>query len=150
MNHRLLTIASMLVAVVAFSAIPGFSVTPYHLRVNVPFSFIVGTTRLPAGEYDISTPNVNSNYTLMIREVNGHTSILVQTMPVSSKNRIASKTELVFDRVGQDEFLRQIWERGLQTGDQCSESKRERQELARAHQNGLPNAEVIPAKTVTG
>ena len=150
MNHRLLTIASMLVAVVAFSAIPGFSIIPYHIRANVPFSFIVGTTRLPAGEYDISTPNANSNYTLMIREVNGHTSVLVQTMPVSSKNGVAPKTELVFDKVGQDEFLRQIWERGLQTGDQCSESKRERQDLARAHQSGPPNADVVPANPITG
>lgn len=74
---------------------------PDRIRVNVPFSFIAGTTRLPAGEYEISTPNVNSDYTLLIREVNGHGSALVQTMPVSSEPGMARKTELVFDRVGK-------------------------------------------------
>ncbi len=150
MKQKLLMTATMLAAVVALSAIPGYSVIPYHMRVNVPFSFIVGTTRLPADEYEISTPNINSNYTLLIREVNGHTSLLVQTMPMSLGHGRAHKTELVFDRVGQDEFLRQIWEQGLQTGDQCLESRREKQELARAHESNLPNTDVVPASTTTG
>jgi hypothetical protein len=147
MNHKLLTIASMLVAVVAFSAIPGFSSSTYHIRANVPFSFIVGTTRLPAGEYEISMPN--SNDTLMIREVNGHTSVLVRTMTATPSYGVAQKTELVFDKVGQDAFLRQVWERRLPNGDKFSESKREHQDLAWYHQSN-PNTEVVPAKTVTG
>ena len=138
MKYRLLTIAAMLVAAVMLSATSGFSVIPNRIMANVPFSFMVGSTMLPAGEYEFSTPNVNSDYTLLIRQTNGHHSILVQAMPVYEEgSRTVPKTELVFDRVGNKEFLRQVWEAGFQTGDQLLQPRSEREMLAQAGENHM-------------
>ncbi len=138
MKYRLLIIASMLVAAVVLCATSGFPVIPDRIRASVPFSFMVGSTLLPAGEYEFSTPNVNSNYTLLIRQTDGHRSILVQAMPVYEEgSRRVPKTELVFDRVGNKEFLRQVWEAGFQTGDQFLQPRAERESLAQAGESHL-------------
>jgi len=141
MDHRMLTIATMLAAAVVLSATSGFPVIPDRVIANVPFSFMVGNTRLPAGEYEFSTPNVSSDYTLLIHQMNGHRSVLVQAMPVyQDGSRTVPKTELVFDRVGTREFLRQVWEAGLQAGDQFREPKAEREMLAQAGGNHLSHS----------
>jgi hypothetical protein len=137
MKQRLFTVAAMLVAAVVLSATQGFPVITDRITANVPFSFMVGNTMLPAGEYEFSTPSVNLDYTLMIRQMNGDRSIIVQAMPVSLGYRTVPKTELVFDRVGDQEFLRQVWEAGLQTGDQFLEPKAEREMLAQAGESPL-------------
>jgi hypothetical protein len=127
----------MLVATAVLSATLGFAVITDRITANVPFSFMVGNTSLPAGEYEFLAPNVNSNYTLLIRRVNGDRSIIAPAMPVSLGYKTAPKTELVFDRVGDKEFLRQVWESGIQTGDQFPEPKAEKEMLAQAGESHL-------------
>ncbi len=137
MKQRMFTFATMLIAAVVLSATQGFPAITGRITANVPFSFMVGNTMLPAGEYEFSTPDINLNYTLMIRQMNGDRSIIVQAMPVSLGYRTAAKTELVFDRVGDQEFLRRVWEEGLQTGDQFLEPKAEKEMLAQAGESRL-------------
>jgi len=147
MKQKLLTIATMLAAVIVLSATPGFSAVVDTIRANVPFSFMVGHTKLPAGEYEIIPPNANSLYTLIIRQLNGDRSILATAMPVSLGIGVAPKTELIFDKVGQDEFLRQVWERGSQSGDQFFEPKAEREMLAQAGGSVVSHVDGYPVRT---
>ena len=144
MRHKLPTIAALLATFFVLSAIPGFSAVADTIIAKVPFSFYVGQTRLPAGQYEISSPTTNSYCTLLIRQVNGDRSILVMAMPASLGFRTAPKTELIFDKVGNQEFLRQVWERGNQNGDEFLKAKAEREMLAQAGVSHLSQVDAFP------
>ncbi|MCM3873470.1 MAG: hypothetical protein ND895_22535 [Pyrinomonadaceae bacterium] len=97
------------------------------IEVSVPFPFVVDNTTLPAGKYEIRTIDDNTLSVLELRSVNGHTSVVFETdAAVTPDGQSATKTELVFDKVGGKDFLSQVWLAGSSSGSQLAKSRMEK------------------------
>ena len=114
---------------------------------KIPFKFTVENTTLPAGTYVISSPATSDSNMLAIRQENGDLSVLFLTESVDApEGRSVPKTELVFDRVGTHDFLRQVWESGNAQGEELPKPKQEtrlEQTAGKAQQHRL---EATPRK----
>lgn len=117
MRNKLLVSLLALGSLCVLTGMPAFGMDTNGLQVNVPFSFRVEKTVLPAGSYritpmDISTPNL-----LVIRNEDGGPAVVVLTEPLSTKSNAPEKSELVFTRVGNLDYLTQIWEGDTDEGN---------------------------------
>jgi hypothetical protein len=98
-----------------------------QVEVNITFPFMVGDTKLPAGKYVIKTSDDNSPNVLELRSADGHTSVIFDTENAQTRDdKIVSKTELVFNKVGDQDFLSQIWVAGTSTGNELAKSRMEK------------------------
>jgi hypothetical protein len=86
-----------------------------ELRVNVPFTFYVGNTELPAGDYTINRVVPGNPDVLEIRSSDGKTAVLITGQAAESTSTPA-KTELIFKKYGSVSVLSQIFEAGNKTG----------------------------------
>lgn len=79
-----------------------------HLNVTVPFEFTVGDTTLPAGEYDIHATGPWGGRVLSIcnRKANA-AAFVISASYLTAKN--SQRSELVFNRYGQQYFLSEVW-----------------------------------------
>ena len=90
----LLAIASAATCTGAIAQQPG-------LKADVPFAFSVGDTWMPAGEYTISQP---TREVLELR-AGDHFALVVSSQSNQESN---AGSELVFDRYGDQYFLRRV------------------------------------------
>lgn len=96
------------------------------LEVNIPHSFIVRDTTLPAGRYMIKVADDYSNLNVLeIRSIKGHTSVFFDTESVQLP-REARHSELVFDKIGDNYFLSRIFFGGDESGNQLEKSRMQR------------------------
>jgi hypothetical protein len=93
-NENLLVIALALPLLMTAAA----SAQTVHLRVIVPFNFIVAGATLPAGAYDIQSFGTEEKL-LSIRNLNSSTGILTFSNSCESVNA-SSSTKLVLHRYG--------------------------------------------------
>ena len=98
-----------------------------RIKANVPHSFVVNNTTLPAGTYWIRVSDNDSPdlYELEIQSANGKTTVFFETEPVKVKGT-ARPGELVFDRIGDTYFLSRVFMRGDEGGNQLLKSKRQK------------------------
>ena len=93
------------------------------LEVNIPDSFIVRDTTLPAGRYMIKVADDYSNLNVLeIRSIKGHTSVFFDTESVQLP-REARHSELVFDKIGDNYFLSRVFLGGNESGNQLAKSR---------------------------
>ena len=104
-----------------------------RIRANIPYSFVVNNTTLPAGTYVIrvADPDASDLRLLEIRSANGKTSVFFKTEPVTVSGS-ARHTELVFDKIGDNYFLSRVFLEGDGGGNQLLKSKQQR----RLEENG--------------
>lgn len=97
------------------------------IRANIPYSFVVNNTTLPAGTYVIMVldPYASDLSVLEIRSANSKTAVLFETDPVNVPG-LAPQTELVFDKIGDTYFLSRVFLKGNERGNQLLKSKRQR------------------------
>jgi hypothetical protein len=74
-------------------------------KADVPFAFNVGTAQLPAGIYEVKVL-AQSPYEIMIR--NPETSTAAVSI-VRREGPGNTEAKLVFDRIGNQYFLSEIW-----------------------------------------
>src|SRR6267142_2363419 len=86
-----------------------------EIRVDVPFTFYVGNTQLPAGEYTIRRVSPVNPDLLELRSTDGKMAVLVLGRPAQSTTT-PPKTELIFKKYGSVPVLSQIFQVGNQTG----------------------------------
>src|SRR5882672_4000324 len=92
------------------------------VQANIPYTFMVGDTRLAAGKYTVKVADDNDLHLMEIKSADGCTSVFFETVAAVS-SEIPGKTELVFDKIGDDYFLSQVWLVGNRSGNQLFESK---------------------------
>jgi hypothetical protein len=115
-NKKLVVLAMSLTLLMIAAA----SAQTVHLKASVPFNFIAGHTRFPAGEYELlSTGNADS--ALVIRSLDSKPQALVLSNSCESRSAPAA-TKLVFHRYGQRYFLSQVWMQGDNIGHQLQAS----------------------------
>lgn len=106
-----------------------------RVKANIPFDFIVGQTTLPAGEYTISRGLPNEHDLLLIRnEDNRHAAFILANDTTTQVT--PRESDLVFNKIGGEYFLAQLWMDGDNTGREIPEPRAERRleiELARHH-----------------
>ena len=93
-----------IVLVVVFSG----SVVRADERVvaHVPFAFIVGETRLPAGDYIVKEVD-NDPSVIAITSADGHQSTFMLTM-ASSSGELQAQPQLVFEKFEDQYFLARV------------------------------------------
>ena len=95
-----------------------------RIQANVPFDFTVSETRLPAGKYEIRRLDDELSNILELRSANGRTTVAFAAEDAKRRDdQIASKTELVFDKVGDQYFLSQVWVAGSASGSELPKSR---------------------------
>lgn len=98
-----------------------------RIQANVPFAFAVGDTTLPAGNYEIKRVDDNAPNVLELRSADGRTSVIFETENAQTRDdQAASKTELVFDKFGDEYFFSQLWVSGSVSGSELPKSRMEK------------------------
>jgi hypothetical protein len=93
------------------------------VRVTVPFDFIVGDHRLPAGNYSLQ-PHTMAQGVMMITNRDEKRSLMFSANFAWYHNP-QGEPRLVFDRYEDQYFLRQVWTSGADSYD-LPESRTER------------------------
>jgi hypothetical protein len=87
----------------------GFAQVDQLIRVNVPFSFVVGKKALPAGEYNFAPNSLNEAIEVTPAkkgEIGADAIVLTQ---LAAEVHNVGGGHLVFDKVGDTYFLSEIW-----------------------------------------
>ena len=106
-----------------------------QMRVNVPFAFHNGSQRMPAGVYKVT---IESEHLILLQGASK--SGYVNTNPEIGKPAATGK--LVFQRYGDQYFLRDVWPASSETGEKCTKSKLERETEIAQTKAAQPGAEV--------
>jgi hypothetical protein len=131
---RTYLLACTLGTVAMVSASHGFAQSN-EMRVNVPFAFQSGSQRMPAGVYRVT---IESQHLILLR--GDSTSGFVHTNPQIGKP--AAKGKLVFQRYGNQYFLREVWASQSDTGQKCVKTKLEREVEIAQSKAAQPGAEL--------
>ena len=111
-------------------------------RIQVPFAFQVGTEHFAPGVYTVAMIN---QLTLSVR---GAGNSAFAAMKRDSNGNVAS-SKVVFQRVGGQYFLREVWTAGGSAHLTAYETKAEKQALKteqEANQPAAPTVEIALAK----
>jgi hypothetical protein len=114
-----------------------------EIHVNIPFSFTVGDTTLPAGEYIIRTPQDVDPHVLQLQSADGHTAV-VFISNIAHSETPPSKTEVIFKNFGDKNFLSEVWVQGNSEGAKLADSRAE-QRLE--EKQGKPKMISVPANS---
>ena len=120
MKKQILNIVVTL-SVIAALSIAGFAGLSGTLKANIPFDFIAGGKKLPAGEYTVRTGTIQS--TLEVRNLKTRQAVIALSQGLEV--RAGSKPQLVFRRYGNQYFLAKATD--YSSGTELPMSKAERE-----------------------
>jgi len=124
---RTLTMVGLVMAMAVMAGSAQAQSLGNKMRINIPFEFSVGDSKLPAGEYSIGRAQPSSGDTvLLITNVNHPDSVLPLTNSAQSLNAKDVNT-LVFHRYGDQYFRYQVWPAGGTYGRELIKSHNERE-----------------------
>jgi hypothetical protein len=83
------------------------------LKANIPFAFHAGGKVLPAGQYDV-LPQPGSA-PIRVRSADSKTAVLVTivTRLAGAMHTTPQDSHLIFDKVGENYFLSEVWIPGV-------------------------------------
>jgi hypothetical protein len=113
-----------------------------EIIANISHSFTVGETTLPPGRYEFRMVQDADLQVMTVTSEAGNTSeeFLVRE---SDLNRTPNHSELVFDRIGNREFLTKIYEAGTQIGVAIDQPSRIKQRMVKQGQRAMEHAEAL-------
>jgi hypothetical protein len=129
--------AVIALSVIAALSIAGFAGFVRSVAANIPFDFMVGGEKFPAGEYTASTGVIQS--TLMVRNLKTKQTVVAVSRGLEV--RAGSRPRLVFHRYGNQYFLAKVI--GDSSGIELPKSKAER-EAAKAKRDLLTMKDAEP------
>ena len=111
MKHRVFAavLVSSLLAVAV--AVPAHAAGSPEIVTKVAFPFQIGETTLPAGSYKISV--LSAGASLKIRAVESAETLQVSVLTRLARREKSDKGNLVFDTVGEQKFLSEVWMPGI-------------------------------------
>lgn len=126
------------VLVVALAA--GAAVTAAQnivVETHVPFAFVVENTTLPMGDYVVERAHSDQVSPMVLRSSDGKTSVAFLCLEMTTRNeKPAAESELVFEEVDGQNFLREIWIGGERTGFELVKSRSFADALRHANGSG--------------
>jgi hypothetical protein len=102
-----------------------------RLKVDVPFSFHVGSSTMPAGQYDVGS-NASAPI-LTLRSSDRKAVVNIVAIRAQTLNP-HDKAMLVFNHYKGEYFLSEVWNAGTNSGAQLRKTRHEL-EIARAEGN---------------
>ena len=134
------TLRSILLALTVLLLATAAQAQTTNVKASIPFDFVVGDHAYPAGEYTVKSIAIDSP---AIRVDNADESEKGITLSdACSSGRPATGTKLVFQRLGNNYFLYQIWTEGNSNGREFRMSKTQVQ-LAKNY--GKPELVIVAA-----
>lgn len=121
MKRNLSTILSLVVMSLMVSATSAYAQS--YAKANVPFAFSVGQKQLPAGTYEVKAEGTASNAIMIRNTATGESALSVSRYEAPR----STEGKLVFNHVGDEYFLSQIWRESGSRGMSIPTSKRERE-----------------------
>jgi hypothetical protein len=104
---RKLLLPLMIILGLLIVAVPAYSqVSPGTIQTNVPFDFVAGDTRLPAGDYKFEFDTLNSR--MNITNIATHQRVSVIVRDIEDKSA-PTENRLVFLQKGNDHVLHRVW-----------------------------------------
>jgi hypothetical protein len=126
MKKQSLRIFLMFGALSLLAAINIHAQSSNRQTANIPFSFNVEGKSFPAGLYNVTRLNPQSDKAvLMIKSADGKVSKVVLTQPVQAVSPQES-AKLIFSRYGEQYFLSQVWTPADNTGLELPKSRAEK------------------------
>lgn len=111
----------------------------WEIRAQVPFSFEVGHTSLPAGAYTIAPMGILEPSVFVIRRAGDGAAVEFLVNDMTPEKQLASAA-LTFDRYGKEEFLHTIVVpdgRAVELPISSSESRAEKDAASAAERHAL-------------
>lgn len=96
------------------------------LDADIPFQFHVGNRELPAGKYRVHVLDEATLKIMEIISVDGSSFALFQVQE-SDANAAPVKSEMIFNKYGDDYFLSKLYDEGDPSGSELIESRYEKQ-----------------------
>ncbi len=93
--------------------------------VHIPFEFVVGNERLPAGDYTVRRIVRDSEKALLIRGTDGSAAAIVHTNAVETK-AASPRAKLTFTQYDEQYFLSQVWTPGSRIVRELTKSRLQR------------------------
>jgi hypothetical protein len=123
MKKRLFVIAGLLM----FASMVATQVVRAEepMLVNIPFAFVAGNAKLPAGEYRVEKLNENSAVVL-IRCSDASAAAVVLSNAAQAKET-PTQSKLIFKRYDHRYFLSQVWSAGSIRGRELMKSRAEKE-----------------------
>jgi len=122
MKRNLITILSLVVMSLLLNATAVYAQS--YAKAEVPFAFNVGAKQLPAGSYEIRVLSQSPNQ-IMIRNTESTAAALSVARNEGPRD---TESKLVFDRIGTQYFLTEVW-RGFGSGGMIVPTSKQEQEL---------------------
>ena len=94
-----------------------------NVKANVPFDFVVGDHTYPAGEYTVKSISQSSSAIRIDNADESEKGMILSN--ACQKAQAARQTTLVFQRLGDNYFLYQVWTEGNSLGREFRMSKAE-------------------------
>jgi hypothetical protein len=121
------------------------------VKAKIPFSFVVGSKSLPAGEYTVGNRNLPRGV-LLVQNAENYKSLAWLTQP-SYASGGSKETKLIFNRYKDDTgdyiyFLSQVWVEGDERGVEFIKSRVEREASKRAIKRDMITL-VVPSRKRT-
>jgi hypothetical protein len=117
----------MVIAIAALMSVSAIAEDAIAIKANVPFDFMVGNQRVPAGEYTFAQNGSSSM--IQISSWDTRTALRVLRHPAGI-NTTGSPYALVFNKYGNRCFLKQVWTGNGVMGVQLPTSRTEKEEMA--------------------
>ena len=115
MKNIYLHLATAILIVVTGVSAQAQSRNRQQMHFTAPFTFNVGNSQLPAGEYTVQVINPASDHAvLQFRNLSGPASVMVRTTEIVGWAN--SKGKLNFRHYGDQYFLAQVWMAGETDG----------------------------------
>ena len=99
------------------------------VNFTTSFPFCAGDTKLPAGHYKVTQPDLNDDL-LLVENINGGAhSVFVEFVPTHSAQP-HSKSDITFRKIGDTDYLNRVWIEGQNYGIKIAPSKVETEAAA--------------------
>lgn len=121
MKRNAITILSLAVISLMFGAASAYAQS--FAKADVPFAFSVGKKQLPAGTYEVKVDGAGSQG-IVIRNMETGESVLSVAGYEAPRS---TEGKLVFNHVGNEYFLSEVWRESGSAGRRILTSKRERE-----------------------
>ena len=142
MKRNLITFLSLVVMSLMFNATSAPAQS--FAKADVPFAFNIGQKQMSAGTYEVKIEGAASDMILIRNVETGESALSVARYETPR----STEGKLVFNHVGKEYFLSQVWRGSGSQGKSIPTSKRERQltkELQLAKDSKGGHEEVILA-----
>ena len=117
----------MVLAIGALMSVGAIADNAIAIKANVPFDFMVGNQRVPAGVYTFAQ---NGSWNMIqISSWDTRTGLKVLRHPAGD-NTTGFQYALVFNKYGNRYFLKQVWTGNGVMGVQLPTSRAEKEEMA--------------------